>query len=484
MIKPKKGKVKNKYDIKKNKKGEREPESAKSLAKQKLYSRLRGMRDVFFNEYKYLDLILRKAEDLSTTYGFKRIDTPVMERTELYERATGRSTDIVSKEMYSFVDKSGDRVSLRPEATPGLVRAYIEHGMINLPQPVKMFWFGPLFRHDKPQSGRYRQFHQFDLEIFGEESPMADAQLIFIAYTFFKELQIDVQVQINSIGCKECRPSYANKLTEFYKERGRRSKLCSDCKKRLVKNPLRLLDCKEKKCRDMIADAPQIVDSLCEPCGAHFVKVLEYLDDMGVNYNFEPFLVRGLDYYNRTVFEISPTDADGEDEEIKDENRKDNKDGKEEDEAGENLPVRQAALGGGGRYDDLVEHMGGRPTRACGFGIGIERTILKIKENNIPLKEDDRNCIFVAQLGEQARKKAIALFEELRRGGFNVRELFVKNNLKAQLEEANRINAKLALILGQKEILDGTILIRDMDSGIQEVVDYKKVVTELEKRMG
>jgi histidyl-tRNA synthetase len=479
MPKIKEGKVKNKYDIKKNKKGEREPESAKSLAKQKLYSRLRGMRDVFFDEYKYIDLILRKAEDLSAAYGFKRIETPIMERTELYERATGRSTDIVSKEMYSFIDKSGDRVSLRPEATPGLTRAYIEHGMINLPQPVKMFWFGPLFRHDKPQSGRYRQFHQFDLEIFGEESPMADAQLIFIAYTFFKELQIDTVVQINSIGCKECRPTYSEKLMEFYKERGRRAKLCTDCKKRLIKNPLRLLDCKEKKCRDIIEDAPQIVDSLCEPCRNHFVKVLEYLDEMEVNYSLEPFLVRGLDYYNRTVFEICPTSPDNQDEEIKDKNKKGDED---EDNASENTP-RQAALGGGGRYDDLVEHMGGRPTRACGFGIGVERTILKIKEKNLPLKEDKKNCIFIAQLGEQARKKAVSLFEELRRGGFNVRELFVKNNLKSQLEEANRINAKLALILGQKEILDGTILIRDMDSGIQEVVDYKKVVAEVEKRM-
>lgn len=432
------------------------------VKKNKRYNRLRGMKDVLFDEYKYWNIVLKKASDLASYYGFKRIDTPVMERLDLYEKSTGKETDIVSKEMYSFVDKGGDKIALRPEATPGLVRAYIEHGMFNLPQPIKTFWLGPLFRHEKPQSGRLRQHSQFNLDIFGEASPVADAQLILIAYNFYSELQIPVQIEINSIGCKECRAEYLKKLDEFYRERGKRSKLCPDCKKRFVKNPLRLLDCKEKTCIEVREDAPQIVDYLCDDCRDHFIKVLEYLDELEIPYNLNPFLVRGLDYYNRTVFEIVPV---------------------QEDEDGEHEVKRQSSLGGGGRYDDLVEFLGGRPTPACGFGLGIERTIMKIKEKNIPLSSDHTNYIFLAQLGEQAKRKMFVLFEEMRRAGYSVRQSFTKDSLKAQLEEANRIGTKFSLILGQKELIDGTIIIRDMESGTQEVIDYKKIYQELNKRL-
>lgn len=424
--------------------------------KSKKLFRLRGMKDVLPTEYKYWNLVIRKAIELSKVYSFERIETPILESLELYERSTGKSSDVVTKEMFSFIDKNEDKIALRPEATPGLVRSYIEHGMFNLPQPVKFFWLGPLFRHEKPQAGRFRQHYQYDLEIISEVSPVADAQLILIAYNFFRELQIEVQIQINSIGCRECREEYEAKLVEFYKERGKRAKLCSDCKKRLVKNPLRLLDCKEEQCIELKADAPQIVDWLCDGCRDHFIKVLEYLDELDVLYNLDPYLVRGLDYYNRTVFEIISIDSE---------------------------QSRQTSLGGGGRYDNLVEQMGGRPTPACGFGIGIERTILKIKEKNIPLKQEDMVDIFLAQLGEQARRKAMPLFEELRRAGINIRQAFTKDSLKAQLEVANRLGAKYSLILGQKEIQDGTILIRDMESGIQEVIDYKKIIPEIEKRL-
>ncbi len=424
------------------------------------YSRLRGMKDILFDEYKYWNLVLKKATDLSATYSFSHIDTPILEKLDLFERSTGKETDIVSKEMYNFIDKSGDRVALRPEATPGLVRAYVEHGMFNLPQPVKMFWLGPLFRHEKPQSGRLRQFNQYDLEMFGDPSPVADAQLILVAYNFFSELQIDVQIQINSIGCKECRTEYGKKLLDYYKERGKRAKLCVDCKKRITKNPMRLLDCKEPSCQSVREDAPQIVDFLCDGCREHFIKVLEYLDELDIPYNLNPFLVRGLDYYNRTVFEIFTV-------------------GEEEADADK----RQSALGGGGRYDELVELMGGRPTPACGFGIGLERVINKIKEKNIPIKEDKENFIFLAQLGDQGKRKAFALFEELRKAGFKIRQAFTKDSLKTQLEEADRAGAKYTLILGQKELLDGTIILRDMESGTQEVVDYKKIIFELNKRI-
>ena len=426
------------------------------------FSRLRGMKDVLFDEYKYWDLIVRKAVDLADFYGFCRIETPILEKLNLYERTTGQDTDIVSKEMYSFVDKSGDKIALRPEATPGIARAYIEHGLFNKPQPVKTFQLGPLFRHEKPQSGRSRQHSQFNLDIYGEESPVADTQLILIAYNFYKELQIDVQVQINSIGCKDCREEYIKKLIDFYKERGKRSKLCGDCKKRFLKNPLRLLDCKEKDCIEVCEDAPQIVDSLCNACREHFIRVLEYLDELEVPYNLDPFLVRGLDYYNRTVFEIVSIEDDAENETV---------------------PLRQSSLGGGGRYDDLIEKLGGRPTPACGFGLGIERTILKIKEKNIPLNQEKKDFIFLAQLSDQARRKMFVLFEEMRRSGYQVRQAFTKDSLKAQLEVANRINAKYSLILGQKELLDGTIIIRDMESGTQEVIDYKKIYSDINKRV-
>jgi histidyl-tRNA synthetase len=444
------------------------PKEEKALKKNKRYSRLRGMKDILFQDQKYWKLLTDKAVGLAGYYGFQKIDTPILERVDLYERSTGKDTDIVSKEMYSFADKSGDKVALRPEATPGLVRAYIEHGMFNLPQPVKMLFVGPLFRHEKPQSGRYRQHTQFDVEMFGEESPVADAQIVHLAYSFFSELQINIQVQINSIGCPECRQEYIKKLSEYYKERGKRSKLCNDCRRRFTKNPLRLLDCKEESCQEIRAEAPQIVDYLCDSCREHFIKVLEYLDDLEIAYNLNPFLVRGLDYYNRTVFEIVAINEETREEE----------DGEKEDEQS-----RQTALGGGGRYDNLVEKMGGRPTPACGFGIGLERVILRIKEMNIPLKEDEKNHIFLAQLGEQSKRKMMVLFEEMRRAGYRVRQAFTKDGLKPQLEEANRMGAKYCLILGQKELLDGTIIIRDMESGTQEVIDYKKIYSELNKRL-
>jgi len=443
------------------------PRTAKKFKKEKFdeatpkkqykqYARLRGMKDVLFEEYKYWSLVKNKASEIAKIYAYRPIDTPIMEYLDLYERSTGKSSDIVTKEMYFFVDKSGERVALRPELTPGLIRAYIEHGMFNLSQPVKMFSLGPIFRHEKPQLGRYRQSTQIDFEIIGEVNPVADTQLILIAYNIFKELQIDVQIQINSIGCKQCREEYIKKLLDFYKERGKRAKLCFDCKKRIIKNPLRLLDCKEEKCVEIRSEAPQIVDYLCEECRDHFIKTLEYLDDLGVNYSLNPYLVRGLDYYNRTVFEVWST----------------------EDEQ-----ARQSALGAGGRYDDLVEHMGGRPTPACGFAIGLERTVLKIKDKNIPLKKEMGNDIFIAQLGDAARRKAMVLFEELRRAGFNVKQAFTKDSLKQQLEEGNRLAVKYSLIIGQKELFDGTILIRDMESGIQEVIDYKKIRSEIEKKL-
>jgi len=425
----------------------------------KKLARLRGMKDITFNEHKFWNIVTKKTKDLADVYGFKEITTPLLENLALYKKTTGETSDIVSKEMYSFVDKNGDKIAIRPEITPSLVRAYIENGMFTLPQPVKMYSIGPIFRHEKPQAGRYRQSTQLDFEIIGENSPIADFLLILVAYNLFSELQVKIQVQINNIGCKVCRKDYIKKLTAYYKERGKRSKLCNDCKKRLVKNPLRLLDCKEKGCVELKEDAPPVIDYLCDDCRKNFTRVLEYLDEMDIPYNLNPSLVRGLDYYNGTVFEFWPI------------------------EEGEENATNSLSLGGGGRYDGLVEHMGGRETAACGMGIGLERTVARVKMQKIPINKDNNDLIFIAQLGDTARRKALNLFEELRRAGFKVKEAFTKDSLKAQLEAANALEARMTLILGQKEINDGTILFRDMESGNQEVIDFKKAKTEVEKRV-
>ncbi len=421
-------------------------------------SRVRGMKDVMSDEYKYWNLIFKKANDLAASYGFKRLETPIVERSDLYKKSTGEDTDVVSKQMYTFQDKSGEKLALRPEATPGLVRSYIEHGMFNLSQPVKLFWFGPIFRHEKPQAGRYRQSHQLDFEVFGSNNAGADFLAILLTYNLFKELQLNVQIQINSVGCPECRPQYIEELKKYY--RGKKTKLCKDCKKRLIKNPLLLLDCKEEGCQELKQEAPQIIDYLCDECRDHFTKVLEYLDELDIFYDLNPQLVRGLDYYNKTVFEVWSIDE--------------NKD----------IIKDEASLGGGGRYDGLVEKMGGRSTPACGVGIGLERTITKIKATDIPVKNGDNdNIVYLSHLGEQPKRTIFKLFEELRKAGYNVKQNFAKDTLKSQLDDANKLGAKITLILGQKELNDSTILFRDMESGNQEIIVYKKIRQELGKRL-
>lgn len=434
----------------------KQEEIFKNRDKRKQIFRLRGMKDIVFNEYKYWEIVTNKAKELSKVYGFKMIKTPVLEKVNLYKKSTGVETDIVSKEMYEFVDKNDEKIALRPEATPGLVRAYVEHGMFTKSQPIKLAWIGSIFRHEKPQAGRYRQAHQFDLEIFGEKSPMADFLMILISYNFFSELQIDVQIQVNSIGCTECRPEYIDALKKYYKKH--RGELCDNCKRRYNKNPLRMLDCKEEKCMAICDDAPPIVDYLCDDCRGALTSVLEYMDEMNIKYDLNSNLVRGLDYYNGIVFEIVALDENGE---------VDNK----------------TSLGGGGRYDTLVENMGGIPTSACGFAIGLERAILKLKQNNTPVKKKEENVVFIAQLGDQAKRKSFLLFERLRKSGLTVRQSFTKDSLKKQLDEANRIDAKYCLIIGQKEVNDNIALLRDMESGNQESIDFGKIKEELEKRL-
>lgn len=419
---------------------------------------LKGMKDILQQDQGYWTLIRRTAERFARTYGFDRLDTPVLEPTSLFVRSTGKHTDIVEKEMFSFVDQGNENISLRPEFTPSFVRAYIEHGMLNLPQPVKMYTMGPIFRHDKPQAGRYRQFNQLNFEVIGGDHPVIDSELIAIQYFFLKDLGLEASLQINSIGCPVCRPQYKQLLQDYY--RNKKRNMCNNCKKRYTRNPLRLLDCKEEVCQEIAQDAPQSVDYLCEECREHFVKTLEHLDAAEIPYTLNPRIVRGLDYYTKTAFEIFPT--------IK----------------GEDKIESQSALGGGGRYDLLVEELGGREaTGACGFALGIERIILAMKAAELPTPTLENADIFLAQLGESARKESVKLLENLRQTGFKIKANLSKEGLSGQLNLANKLGVKITLILGQKEMLDRTILLRDMETGAQEIIDIKKLEKELAKRL-
>ena len=464
--------------LKKQIKSKKGPVKAKRRGKY-IPQALRGMKDILPKEIKNWNYFLKKATDLAEAYGFKKIMVPILEEQILYLKSTGLTSDIVEKQMYQFTDRSGNKVVMRPELTPSIVRAYIERGMFNLPQPVKLFCFGPIFRYERPQAGRYRQFHQFNLEILGNEKASVDAQLILFSQALFNTLGIQIEIQVNSLGCPDCRKPYRSKLVSYF--RSKQKWLCPDCQKRLKSNPLRILDCQNPDCKEIISQAPQLVDDLCPNCQSHFVKVLEYLDEANVIYKLNPYLVRGLDYYTKTVFEIWPERS-----EIK--KQKPKKD--ENEEEGEKkqkeiivAPGSQSALGGGGRYDTLIESLGGRSAPAIGVAYGIERIIQEMKIQNIKIPKIRGPQIFLAQIGEAACRRALKLFEDLRQQGFKVIENLGKNSLKSQMEMADKSGVKLTLIIGQQEVLDKTIIIRNMHTGNQEIVDQGKIAKELKKRL-
>ncbi len=433
-----------------------EAKTAKKIAGQLML--VRGMKDVLPPQGDLWLKMLRTAADIATAYDFHYFETPVVEATSLFVRAVGRGTDVVDKEMYTFEDRDGGKICLRPEMTASVARAYIMHGLHTQPQPVKIWNIGPLFRYDRPQAGRYREFHQLDCETIGEASPVVDAELIVVAYNFLRDLGITSTVRVNSLGTPADREQYLVELVGYF--RSKRSYLCEDCKKRLLKNPLRILDCKNDSCAGVIAEAPQIVDWLSEPSKTFFMTVLEYLDELEIPYILTPTLVRGLDYYTHTVFEMV---EDTEDEKA------------------------QSSLLGGGRYDGLIEQLGGQSTPAAGFAVGLERVMAVLERQTKAVTEQPMNPkpeVFFAHLGDQARRRTLKIIEELRRSGLTVRHNLAKASLKAQLELANKYNATHTLILGQKEVQDGTILVRNMESGIQEIVDQKKVRQTLQKIYG
>ncbi|OGZ72516.1 MAG: histidine--tRNA ligase [Candidatus Staskawiczbacteria bacterium RIFCSPLOWO2_01_FULL_38_12b] len=425
------------------------------MSKIKLQS-LAGMHDILPQDQVYFKKFNKSIEGVSHYYGFNRIDVPVLEQAEVFIKGTGQGTDIVEKEMYSFRTKGGDLVSLRPEFTPGIVRSYIEHGMYNLPQPVKLWTSGPCFRHERPQAGRYRQFTQFSLEVLGDKSPSIDGQIIQMSFDILKDLGFkDISIEVNSIGDQECRPYFKKILTGYF--RSRKSSLCSDCQRRLKENPLRILDCKEEKCQRVKAGAPQIIDHLCEACHAHFKQVLEFLDELELPYALNPYLVRGLDYYTKTVFEIVEKSENGQ---------------------------SQGTLVGGGRYDNLVKLLGGRDTPACGAAGGVDRIVNIMKTRELKAdKKQEKTEIFLAQLGQSAKRKSLKLFEQFRAAKIPVTESFSKDSLRSQLNTANKMGAKWVLIFGQKEALENFITLRDMETGVQKEIPLDKVVEEMKAKI-
>ncbi|MFC2038953.1 histidine--tRNA ligase [Chloroflexota bacterium] len=411
-----------------------------------MYRAPRGTTDILPEEQNYWVYVNQKVAEICRLYGYQRIDTPVFEDTSLFSRSAGEFTDIVQKEMYTFDDRGGNSLTLKPEGTPAVCRAYVQHGLSNLPQPVKMYYISPIFRYDRPQAGRYRQHHQFGCEAIGNDDPALDAEVIGVAWQFYRSLGLNgLSLSLNSIGCKECRPGYLAELKNYYSSRV--SELCPDCEERLENNPLRLLDCKQPSCQPIADEAPKSADHLCKPCEEHFTKLKKYLDILAIPFNVNGRLVRGLDYYTRTVFEVEPEDAGG-----------------------------QSSIGGGGRYDGLIEQLGGKPTPAVGFGTGIERLILNLKKQEVSVPDTDSPKVFIAHLGEDARDEAAKLAAGLRGEGIGVIQAIGSKSLKSQLRQANTLGAKHTVIIGEEEIKSGTVILRDMANAEQQTVSSDQLI--------
>jgi histidyl-tRNA synthetase len=412
----------------------------------------RGMRDLLPGDQPYWNQIRKVTQRMALEYGFQRIDIPVVEYANLYTRSVGKGTDIVDKEMYMFTTKGGDKVALRPEFTAGICRAYIQHGMSVLSKPVKLFSTGQAYRYDRPQEGRYRELWQANFDAFGEQDPILDAQLIQTAYRVVTGLGIkNIQFQVNSIGCPKCRKEYQNLLVAYFESK--KQKLCQNCKKRLETNPMRILDCKEDKCVQVSATAPQSIDHLCGECRVHFKSLLEYLDELDLPYIINPRLVRGLSYYTKTVFEIWSGDEEG----------------------------KKHSLGGGGRYDYLIEGLGGEHTPAIGFGLGMDRLVAEMKRVHAKSYVEPKPRVFLAQLGDLAKKKSLNVFAELQKNTILTAESFGRGSLKSQLRVADRLGVEITLIIGQKEALDETVIVKDMVSGTQETVTHERLINAVKK---
>lgn len=411
---------------------------------------IKGVKDILPGEVEVWQYIENKARTLFETYGFSEIRVPVFEYTELFSRSIGETTDIVEKEMYTFEESAGKKVTLRPEGTAPVVRAYIEHQLYNKSHITKLYYFGPMFRHERPQAGRYRQFYQIGAEVFGIDSPILDAEILSMLNNLMEAIDVKgLDLQINSLGCKDCRPKYKEALKQFLRDK--LPLLCENCQRRMDRNPLRVLDCKGKTCKEAVADAPVILDYLCDGCKKHFDKVKETLKTLNVSYTLNPRLVRGLDYYTKTTFELVST----------------------------NLGA-QNAVAAGGRYDGLVEELGGPKTPGIGFAIGIERLASLMQKDNFKTNKPD---VFIATLGDKAKDISVSLIDSLREKGIKAETDYEDASLKSQMRKADRLGARLVLIIGEDEIKKGRALLRDMGAKTQEEMDINALAELLMEKV-
>ncbi len=409
----------------------------------------RGTKDILpdsVGEWRYVE---NKIRDICQKFDFKEIRTPMFEHTELFQRGIGDTTDVVEKEMYTFEDRSGRSITLRPENTASAVRAYLEHKLYADTNLVKLFYIGSMFRFDRPQRGRFREFHQFGVEAIGEMSPAVDAEIIILAVRFLESLGLkDLKLSINSVGDPNCRPKYRAMLQDYFRDKV--GEMCDDCKSRFDRNPMRLLDCKNEHDQELAKDAPAITDCLCDECREHFEKVKEYLTLAGISFEVDSRLVRGLDYYTKTAFEIKyePLGA-------------------------------QSAVAGGGRYDGLVEEMGGAATPAVGFACGLERVMLAIETQHLYEQKESAADVFVVALGEAAQKAAFKFVMELREKGLIAVMDYGGRSMKSQMKQANKSKARFAAIMGDDELKENVVMLRDMKSSEQEKVPRDEVTDKI-----
>ena len=418
-----------------------------------MYVAPRGTIDILPEDQPYWHYLRAKINHVASLYGYQRIDVPVFEETSLFVRGVGEGTDIVDKEMYSFEDKGGRDLTLRPEFTAGIVRAYIEHGMKTRPQPVKLFTIGPIFRYERVQAGRYRQHTQFDIECIGEIDPAVDSEVMSVAWQLFSELGFEgLAFQLNSTGCPVCRPGYIERLVDYYHQH--EDAICEDCQRRLTRNPLRLLDCKTHGCQPIIAGAPHIQDHLCPECSAHLHTLRGYLDGQQRPYTLNHRLVRGLDYYTKTVFEVW---AEG--------------------------IGAQNAICGGGRYDGLAEQLQGDPTPGIGFGSGMERIVMTMKEQGIQVPGAPAPQVMLAYRGDEAKSVCVQLVTELRALSIRAAIGFGDRSLRAQLRNANRSTAPFAVIIGDDELAGAQVVLQDMGEGSRESIRQADLVATIQARL-
>ncbi len=410
---------------------------------------IKGTQDTLPSESYKIQFVEQSVLEIAKNYGYKEIRVPVFEHTELFQRGVGDTTDVVQKEMYTFEDKGGRSITLRPEGTAGVVRSYIEHGLFNEAQPQKVCYLISCYRYEKPQAGRLREFHQFGCECFGTASPAADAELISLVNDIFAFLDVkNLKIQINSIGCPECRKNYHKALQEYFESK--KDELCGTCLDRLQRNPMRILDCKSPVCSEIAKDAPKVTDYLCDECHDHFQKVQQYLDAMNIPYEVNPSIVRGLDYYTKTVFEFVSTEIGA-----------------------------QGTVCGGGRYDGLVEEIGGNHTPALGFAMGMERLLLLMQAQGIEFPPEAKCDLYIASMGENATLKAAQLASDIRGNGMHAQFDIVGRSVKAQMKYANKIGAAYTVVLGDSEIEAGVAKVKNMADGSETEMNIDDIAEEI-----